>query len=91
MGFTYAFLNAARQGALHLHVTREHLADHGPFKHGLTAATARHRTTLHTRTATHSPSLSIARHTGATCAGNSGLNRAWGEAMRSAFSLPWRA
>lgn len=53
--------------ALHLHVTRKHLADHGPFKHGLTLADARRRTTLHTFTATHNPSHRIARHTGASC------------------------
>lgn len=84
-------VRAFQTRAPHLDVTGKYLADHGPFKHGLTTATARHLTLHHTTTATHIPSLSIARHTGATCAGNSGLNRAWGEAMRAAFSLPWRA
>lgn len=50
-----------RVWALHLHVTRKHLADHGPIKHGMTAAHARCHTTLHIFTATHSPLHRIAR------------------------------
>ena len=50
-----------------LHVTRKYLADHGPFKNGLTLANARRHTTLHTVTATHNPSHRLTRHTGASC------------------------
>lgn len=49
------------------HLAGEHLANHGPFKDGLTIANARRHTTLHTFTATHNPSHRIARHTGASC------------------------
>lgn len=52
-------------GTLHLHVAREHLADHGPLEHSRATAHARCLTTLHLTATTHIPSHQIPRTAGA--------------------------